>query len=117
MNLRKYQKQALHWMIGKERDEKSESKELSMHPLWEEYRWPLKDVDDKELPQMLNQDSFYVNPYSGELSLEFPVQEQHCLGGILADGMWIPKLVIQFIDIIRNGSRQDYRNVKFDAFA
>ncbi len=86
MDLRRYQKQALHWMLSKERNEKSESKEVSMHPLWEEYTWPQKDVDDKELSGVLHQKSFYVNPYSGELSLDFPVQEQNCLGGILADG-------------------------------
>ena len=86
MDLRKYQKQALHWMVGKERDEAAKGKELSMHPLWEEYQWPTKDVDQKDLPTVVDQSSFYVNPYSGELSLEFPVQEQHCLGGILADG-------------------------------
>ena len=87
MDLRKYQKQALHWMISKEKDEKSDDKEVSMHPLWEEYTWPIKDVDDRDVPNVANQSNFYVNPYSGELSLDFPVQEQHCLGGILADGM------------------------------
>ena len=87
MKLRKYQKQALHWMVSKEKDEKSDKKEVSMHPLWEEYKWPVKDVDDKDLPGVINLSSFYVNPYSGELSLDFPVQEQHCLGGILADGI------------------------------
>lgn len=87
MDLRKYQKQALHWMMSKEKDEKSEDKQLSMHPLWEEYSWPTKDMDDQDVPVVVNQGSFYVNPYSGELSLEFPVHEQHCLGGILADGM------------------------------
>lgn len=86
MNLRKYQKQALHWMVNKEKDETSDKKELSMHPLWEEYHWPKKDMDDLDVPGVVNQSSFYVNPYSGELSLEFPVQEQHCLGGVLADG-------------------------------
>lgn len=86
MDLRKYQKQALHWMVSKEKDEKSDDKEVSMHPLWEEYKWPTKDVDDKDVPSVAKQSSFYVNPYSGELSLDFPVQEQHCLGGILADG-------------------------------
>ena len=86
MDLRKYQKQALHWMVSKEKDEKSDDKEVSMHPLWEEYKWPTKDMDDKDVPSVAKQTSFYVNPYSGELSLDFPVQEQHCLGGILADG-------------------------------
>lgn len=86
MELRHYQKQALHWMIGKEKNERLENKEFSMHPLWEEYSWPTKDVDDMTLDTVAGQDHFYVNPYSGELSLDFPVQEQNCLGGVLADG-------------------------------
>lgn len=34
-----------------------------------------------------------MNPYSGELSLEFPRQEQNCLGGILADEMGLGKTI------------------------
>lgn len=30
--------------------------------------------------------SFYYNPYSGELSLDFPQASKRCRGGILADG-------------------------------
>ncbi|KAK8220148.1 DNA helicase rad5 [Zalaria obscura] len=93
MDLRKYQRQALHWMIGKEKDEKLGTKEISMHPLWEEYKWPTKDAEDKDVPQVEGQDAFYVNPYSGELSLDFPVQEQNCLGGILADEMGLGKTI------------------------
>ncbi|RDW94717.1 putative DNA repair protein rad-5 [Coleophoma crateriformis] len=93
MNLRPYQKQALHWMMSKEKNERDESKEMSMHPLWEEYSWPNRDMDDKELPGVVDQEKFYVNPYSGELSLDFPVQEQHCLGGILADEMGLGKTI------------------------
>lgn len=93
MDLRKYQKQALHWMVSKEKDDKMENKESTMHPLWEEYKWPLKDVDDQELAEVNSQSSFYVNPYSGEMSLEFPAQEQHCLGGILADEMGLGKTI------------------------
>ncbi|PSK43009.1 DNA repair protein RAD5 [Elsinoe australis] len=93
MDLRKYQKQALHWMVGKEKDEKSDSKEASMHPLWEEYHWPVKDVEDKDLASVDGQPSFYVNPYSGELSLDFPIQEQNCLGGVLADEMGLGKTI------------------------
>ncbi|KAL1976584.1 hypothetical protein VTN31DRAFT_2866 [Thermomyces dupontii] len=92
MNLRKYQKQALHWMLAKEKDMKLD-RQASMHPLWEEYKWPVKDADDKPLPTVAGQDYFYVNPYSGELSLDFPVQEQHCLGGILADEMGLGKTI------------------------
>ena len=100
MSLRPYQKQSLHWMIAKEKDLKS-NREPSLHPLWEEYKWPTKDVDDKDLPLVSGQDSFYVNPYSGDLSLEFPVQEQHCLGGILADEMGLGK-TIQMLSLIHS---------------
>lgn len=93
MDLRKYQKQALHWMVGKEKDESLANKESSMHPLWEEYRWPGKDADNQDLPVIEDQARFYVNPYSGELSLEFPKQEQHCLGGVLADEMGLGKTI------------------------
>ncbi|KAF5623848.1 DNA repair RAD5 [Fusarium sp. NRRL 52700] len=98
MTLRSYQKQALHWMMAKEKDAKS-NRELSMHPLWEEYDWPLKDVNDKNVPQVEGQPKFYVNPYSGDLSLDFPVQEQHCLGGILADEMGLGK-TIQMLSLV-----------------
>ncbi|MCJ1474863.1 DNA helicase rad5 [Lambiella insularis] len=93
MDLRKYQKQALFWMMKKEKDEMSDDQTLSMHPLWEQYNWPTRDVDENELPSVACQDHFYVNPYSGELSLDFPVQEQHCLGGILADEMGLGKTI------------------------
>jgi DNA repair protein RAD5 len=93
MDLRKYQKQALFWMVSKEKDESIEDKENSMHPLWEEYRWPTQDADNQPVPSIEDQTLFYVNPYSGELSLEFPKQEQNCLGGILADEMGLGKTI------------------------
>ncbi|KAF2421570.1 DNA repair protein, RAD5 [Tothia fuscella] len=101
MELRKYQKQALYWMMSKEKDEKSDHKERVMHPLWEEYAWPTKDVDDKELAEVVDQVNFYVNPYSGEMSLDFPLQEQNCLGGILADEMGLGK-TIEMLSLIHS---------------
>ncbi|KZZ94620.1 DNA repair protein rad5 [Ascosphaera apis ARSEF 7405] len=92
LELRRYQKQALHWMLSKEKDIKPQ-RQMSMHPLWEEYTWPVKDMDDNPLPRVRGQDKFYLNPYSGELSLKFPAQEQHCLGGILADEMGLGKTI------------------------
>jgi DNA repair protein RAD5 len=92
LDLRKYQRQALHWMLSKEKDEK-QTRERSMHPLWEEYTWPIKDVDEKDLAKVSNIDHFYVNPYSGDLSVEFPAQEQQCQGGILADEMGLGKTI------------------------
>jgi DNA repair protein RAD5 len=93
MDLRKYQKQALFWMVSKEKDESIEDKETSMHPLWEEYQWPTQDADNQLVPAIEDQTMFYVNPYSGELSLEFPKQEQNCLGGVLADEMGLGKTI------------------------
>ncbi|KAL9106141.1 MAG: hypothetical protein Q9227_008789 [Pyrenula ochraceoflavens] len=92
MDLRRYQKQALHWMVQKETQQATNRAE-SMHPLWEEYTWPAKDVDDNPLPVIEQLENFYINPYSGEISLEFPVQEQNCLGGILADEMGLGKTI------------------------
>ena len=105
MTLRPYQKQALHWMMSKERDEKDKARDVSMHPLWEEYSWPGKDVDDQELPPIPGQPTFYVNPYSGDLSLDFPRQEQHCLGGILADEMGLGK-TIQMLSLVHTNKSQ-----------
>ncbi|KAF2636308.1 DNA repair protein-like protein rad5 [Massarina eburnea CBS 473.64] len=93
MDLRKYQRQALHWMVGKEKDESLTDKDESMHPLWEEYAWPTEDADSVLVPIIEDQNMFYVNPYSGELSLEFPKQEHNCLGGILADEMGLGKTI------------------------
>ncbi|KAA8628420.1 hypothetical protein SMACR_07864 [Sordaria macrospora] len=101
MTLRPYQKQSLHWMLAKEKNQRTEDRETSMHPLWEEYTWPLKDHDDKDLPVVPDQPYFYVNPYSGDLSLDFPKQEQHCLGGILADEMGLGK-TIQMLSLIHS---------------
>ncbi|KAL6248167.1 DNA helicase rad5 [Rhinocladiella similis] len=108
LELRKYQKQALYWMLRKERDEKS-SKQQSMHPLWEEYTWPTKDADDKPVAQVEGQEKFYVNLYSGEISLEFPVQEQNCLGGILADEMGLGKTIEIYSLIHSNRSEEDIK--------
>jgi DNA repair protein RAD5 len=109
MDLRKYQKQALHWMLNKETRENDEDREQgqSMHPLWEEYSWPIKDADDKDLPSVTGQECFYVNPYSGELSLDFPVQEQTCLGGVLADEMGLGK-TIQMLSLVHSNRSPEH---------
>lgn len=100
MDLRPYQKQALHWMLTKEKGEEN-NREPSLHPLWEEYTWPLKDADDNDLPTFEGQEKFYMNPYSGEMTLVFPAQEQNCLGGILADEMGLGK-TIQMLSLIHS---------------
>ncbi|KAJ3830336.1 DNA repair protein RAD5 [Lentinula raphanica] len=84
LTLRGYQKQALFWMDSIESGKKNAREAHSMHPLWSEYAFPTKPeqgcidltADDK---------LFYLNPYSGEMTLEFPRSEHDCRGGILAD--------------------------------
>ncbi|KAK4963549.1 DNA helicase rad5 [Elasticomyces elasticus] len=111
MDLRRYQKQALWWMMQKESPSKPQTsdavgggearREQSMHPLWEEYSWPAVDADGKDVPRVRGVESFYVNPYSGELGLEFPVQETTCLGGVLADEMGLGK-TIEMLSLIHS---------------
>ncbi|KAK5725222.1 DNA helicase rad5 [Elasticomyces elasticus] len=109
MDLRRYQKQALWWMMQKEsphhHKEDGEGGEVkqqqSMHPLWEEYAWPTHDADGKDVPRVRGVEKFYVNPYSGELGLEFPVQETTCLGGVLADEMGLGK-TIEMLSLIHS---------------
>ncbi|RPA82124.1 hypothetical protein BJ508DRAFT_238456 [Ascobolus immersus RN42] len=98
MDLRRYQKQALNWMLSKERNESL--REGSMNPLWDEYKWPTVDEEGLELMDA-GQGSFYANLYSGEMSLQFPKQEQNCLGGILADEMGLGK-TIQMLALIHS---------------
>jgi DNA repair protein RAD5 len=113
LTLRKYQKQALYWMVSKEKDQKIENREESLHPLWDEYLWPTKDHDDKDLPEVEGQSKFYLNPYSGEITLDFPTQEQHCLGGVLADGKRASTCGLA--NQVRDGPWKDNRDAEFDA--
>ncbi|CAE6386859.1 unnamed protein product [Rhizoctonia solani] len=85
LTLRPYQKQALCWMHNLERGEASARDSVSLHPLWEEYAFPFEE-DEGVIDLCADERSFYFNPYSGELSLNFVRTENHKKGGILADG-------------------------------
>ncbi|KAI9103826.1 SNF2 family N-terminal domain-containing protein [Phlyctochytrium arcticum] len=88
VELREYQKQALAWMTAKE-NLTTDTTIHSIHPLWEEYSFP----PDPENPTLIpdNTEKFYYNPYTGELSLEFPSAADKTRGGILADEMGLGK--------------------------
>ncbi|KWU47480.1 hypothetical protein RHOSPDRAFT_30907 [Rhodotorula sp. JG-1b] len=85
LTLRPYQKQALRWMSAMETGEEQARKSLSMHPLWEKYLFPGASSPS---------DCFYYNPYSGEISLDFPKASTRCRGGILADEMGLGKTIM-----------------------
>ncbi|OJA20678.1 HLTF/DNA helicase [Rhizopogon vesiculosus] len=84
LTLRAYQKQALMWMHSKESGEISAREAVSMHPLWSEYAFP-PEPRDGIIDLTEDEKAFYFNPYSGELSLDFPKAERKLKGGILAD--------------------------------
>ncbi|KAF8576054.1 hypothetical protein K439DRAFT_1655324 [Ramaria rubella] len=85
LTLRPYQKQALLWMHSLESGSAIARDAGSMHPLWEEYVFPYEELVDGIIDMTKEQKPFYVNSYSGELSLSFPRAERKCRGGILAD--------------------------------
>ena len=59
--LRRYQKQALHWMLSKETLNPDQTKPVTLHPLWEEYEFP----DSEEIIEDEQSNKFYFNPYTG----------------------------------------------------
>ncbi|KAG8979771.1 DNA helicase rad5, partial [Tulasnella sp. 427] len=81
--LRPYQRQALRWMHSIETGARDARDADSMHPLWDEYIFP-PEASDGVIDLCEDDVPFYFNPYSGELSLEFPRAERNCRGGILA---------------------------------
>ncbi|WVQ80640.1 hypothetical protein IAT38_002745 [Cryptococcus sp. DSM 104549] len=94
--LRPYQKQALTWMNARENGDAS-VRNQSLHPLWEEYLFKKDHVEGEPIEIESDGDwvdpkrKFYWNPYSGELSLKFPVSKNLSRGGILADAMGMGK--------------------------
>ncbi|KAJ1029928.1 hypothetical protein NDA16_000844 [Ustilago loliicola] len=118
LTLRPYQKQALGWMKNMEKapgststsngQEQADStqqgngngissqRNLSLHPLWEEYEFPM-DYDNPEANERLVMSPtrmFYFNPYTGDLSLDFQRASKGSRGGILADEMGLGKTIM-----------------------
>ncbi|KAF8338153.1 P-loop containing nucleoside triphosphate hydrolase protein [Cantharellus anzutake] len=95
LTLRPYQKQALKWMYDLEMGKGDEETEAnnSMHPLWEEYNFApdqdefgMIDLSQPEIP-------FYMNPNSGELSLEMPKMSRNCRGVGLGKSIMLASLL------------------------
>ncbi|CAO3676140.1 unnamed protein product [Umbelopsis ramanniana] len=96
LNLRSYQKQALSWMMRKENMHNNLNNHTgSLHPLWEEYRFPTDPWNTASIVH----ENFYMNPFTGEMSLQFKSAESACRGGILADEMGLGK-TIEMLSIV-----------------
>ncbi|OZJ06532.1 hypothetical protein BZG36_00582 [Bifiguratus adelaidae] len=109
LELRDYQKQALAWMYSKEMSLDGDvRKSHALHPLWDEYKFAKEP--DKINSQELG--SFYFNPYSGSLTVDFPAANTQCKGGILADEMGLGK-TIEILSLILT-NRPDRRNLPTD---
>ncbi|KAK4057901.1 DNA helicase rad5 [Microbotryomycetes sp. JL221] len=89
LTLRPYQKQALKWMYSMEVGDGKAREQTSIHPLWEEYNFSGGGKQTES-----SKESFFYNPYSGELSLVFPKASVQCRGGILADEMGLGKTIM-----------------------
>ncbi|XP_057200177.1 E3 ubiquitin-protein ligase SHPRH isoform X2 [Triplophysa rosa] len=78
--LRAYQRQAVNWMLKREKKNSSSSQGQRLHFLWRE----VVTVCGKKL---------FYNPYTGCLIREFPLAGVDWPGGILADEMGLGKTV------------------------
>lgn len=116
LTLKPYQKQSLGWMLKMEEkpngktdetdDQHEQDKEsAALHPLWEEYIFP---VDDERMYLLDSATSkFYFNPYTGHLSLKFPSAGRGARGGILADEMGLGKTIQMASLILTNQPAPD----------
>lgn len=109
LDLRKYQKQGLSWMLKRENElskikqdsemaKPNDSAELMKNPLWKQFQWP-KDLSWKTQQKkstIQNSDDqifFYANLHTGKFSLDKPTLKSLMRGGILADEMGLGKTI------------------------
>lgn len=95
-------------MVNKEQENNSLEEANSIHPLWKIFSWPSYDENGERLC-LENTDKFYVNPYSGKLSLEFPKADYAYCGGILADEMGLGK-TIEILSLIHSNKPKTQSN-------
>ncbi|XP_010031449.2 DNA repair protein RAD5A isoform X2 [Eucalyptus grandis] len=92
--LRPYQKQALHWMVQREKGRCMDEAATTLHPCWEAYR--LADKRDLVV---------YLNAFSGDATIEFPSMLQMARGGILADAMGLGKTIMTIALLLTHKER------------
>jgi len=99
-----YQRQALYWMMMREAGEDGQrnandakqameggTSPQRRHALFDEYAFA--DEEDTR---------FWVNPFSNEITLQFPASTGSCKGGLLCDEMGMGKTVQMLVVIVAN---------------
>ncbi|KAG5513816.1 hypothetical protein PMAC_000854 [Pneumocystis sp. 'macacae'] len=74
------------------------------------FNWPSYDENGKKFVLENTDTQFYLNPYSGKLSLEFPKADYACCGGILADEMGLGK-TIEILSLIHSNKPKTQSNI------
>ncbi|XP_067099259.1 E3 ubiquitin-protein ligase SHPRH isoform X1 [Osmerus mordax] len=97
--LRPYQKQAVNWMLRREKYRHNSPKEQSLHFLW------------REVVTLCGKKLFY-NPFTGCVICEFPLAGVEWPGGILADEMGLGKTV-EVLALILYNTRQGLEQEAF----
>lgn len=105
LDLRRYQKQGLAWMLKREHayDKLSASSDVedvdenTMNPLWKQFEWP-RDMSwttqrSRGSQEPENERFFYANLHTGEFSIDRPVIRAITKGGILSDEMGLGKTI------------------------
>lgn len=116
INLRRYQKQSLSWMLKREYEYTHLSKEAldisidgnSMNPLWKRFKWPSKSNNERNVGPA--GEYFYANLYTGEFSIEKPVIKTMINGGFLADEMGLGKTISTLALICTADHDKEYKN-------
>lgn len=124
LELRKYQKQGLTWMLRREGEfmkaahstEEKTPDTTMMNPLWKQFAWP-KDMSwssQRGLNDSVNDTEalfFYGNLHTGEFSLEKPILTTSMKGGILSDEMGLGK-TISTLSLILSSPRDESNDEK-----
>lgn len=107
LNLRRYQKQGLAWMLRREQEFEKLSEyddfskvdnSMMINPLWQQFKWP-KDMSwesqrsGDRTPKASAEQRFYANLHTGEFSTEKPIMKTMMKGGILSDEMGLGKTI------------------------
>ena len=91
--LRPYQKQAVRWMLSRERLGEESSSDDEIHSLYKEVK-------------TLNGEIIYYNVYGGYLTKDKPLKVGKATGGILADEMGLGKTV-EVLSLMLNNPRSE----------